>query len=391
MEDLELKVVKTEDVKKEENVTKIAENADKKITNDKIEDSLNYDSLTKEEQEAIDDFNKKIDVDDSTQVIQYGAKAQSKISQFSDSVLDGVRTRNAGEVGDLLANLVGEIKSFDSDITNDNKGLFEKLFSNAKKELATLTAKYSKIETNIDGIEKQLENHKLQMLKDIAIYDEMYDKNLEYFKEISLYIIAGERKLDELRNTILPELRKKAQESGEQLDAQKVQDMENTINRFEKKIYDLKTTRIISIQMAPQIRLLQNNEQELVEKIQSSLTNTIPLWKNQIVLALGINNAKQALGAQQAVTNLTNDMLKKNSELLKQGSIEVAQESEKAIVDVETLKKTNQDIIETLDKIIEIHENGRTQRQEAEVELQNIEKELNDKMVEIKVPNSDNE
>ena len=391
MEDLELKVVKTEDVKKEENVTKIAENADKKITNDKIEDSLNYDSLTKEEQEAIDDFNKKIDVDDSTQVIQYGAKAQSKISQFSDSVLDGVRTRNAEEVGDLLANLVGEIKSFDSDITNDNKGLFEKLFSNAKKELATLTAKYSKIETNIDGIEKQLENHKLQMLKDIAIYDEMYDKNLEYFKEISLYIIAGERKLDELRNTILPELRKKAQESGEQLDAQKVQDMENTINRFEKKIYDLKTTRIISIQMAPQIRLLQNNEQELVEKIQSSLTNTIPLWKNQIVLALGINNAKQALGAQQAVTNLTNDMLKKNSELLKQGSIEVAQESEKAIVDVETLKKTNQDIIETLDKIIEIHENGRTQRQEAEVELQNIEKELKDKMVEIKVPNSDNE
>ena len=391
MEDLELKVVKTEDVKKEENVTKIAENADKKITNDKIEDSLNYDSLTKEEQEAIDDFNKKIDVDDSTQVIQYGAKAQSKISQFSDSVVDGFRTRDAKEVGDLLANLVGEIKSFDSDITNDNKGLFEKLFSNAKKELATLTAKYSKIETNIDGIEKQLENHKLQMLKDIAIYDEMYDKNLEYFKEISLYIIAGERKLDELRNTILPELRKKAQESGEQLDAQKVQDMENTINRFEKKIYDLKTTRIISIQMAPQIRLLQNNEQELVEKIQSSLTNTIPLWKNQIVLALGINNAKQALGAQQAVTNLTNDMLKKNSELLKQGSIEVAQESEKAIVDVETLKKTNQDIIETLDKIIEIHENGRTQRQEAEVELQNIEKELKDKMVEIKVPNSDNE
>lgn len=390
MDDLELKVASAEDVKKEENVKELVESADKKITNEKIESSLNYDSLTKEEQQAIDDFNKKINVDDSTQVIQYGAKAQSKISQFSDSVLEGVKTRNAGEVGDLLANLVGEIKSFDSDITNDNKGLFGKLFSSAKKELDTLTAKYSKIETNIDGIEKQLENHKLQMLKDIAIYDEMYDKNLEYFKEISLYIIAGERKLDELKNTVLPELRKKAQESGEQLDAQKVQDMENTINRFEKKIYDLKTTRVISIQMAPQIRLLQNNEQELVEKIQSSLTNTIPLWKNQIVLALGINNAKQALGAQQAVTNLTNDMLQKNSELLKQGSVQVAQESERAIVDVETLKKTNQDIIETLDKIIEIHENGRTQRQEAEVELQNIEKELKDKMIEIKVPNSDN-
>lgn len=390
MDDLELKVASAEDVKKEENVKELVESADKKITNEKIESSLNYDSLTKEEQQAIDDFNKKINVDDSTQVIQYGAKAQSKISQFSDSVLEGVKTRNAGEVGDLLANLVGEIKSFDSDITNDNKGLFGKLFSSAKKELDTLTAKYSKIETNIDGIEKQLENHKLQMLKDIAIYDEMYDKNLEYFKEISLYIIAGERKLDELKNTVLPELRKKAQESGEQLDAQKVQDMENTINRFEKKIYDLKTTRVISIQMAPQIRLLQNNEQELVEKIQSSLTNTIPLWKNQIVLALGINNAKQALGAQQAVTNLTNDMLQKNSELLKQGSVQVAQESERVIVDVETLKKTNQDIIETLDKIIEIHENGRTQRQEAEVELQNIEKELKDKMIEIKVPNSDN-
>ena len=390
MDDLELKVASAEDVKKEENVKELVESADKKITNEKIESSLNYDSLTKEEQQAIDDFNKKINVDDSTQVIQYGEKAQSKISQFSDSVLEGVKTRNAGEVGDLLANLVGEIKSFDSDITNDNKGLFGKLFSSAKKELDTLTAKYSKIETNIDGIEKQLENHKLQMLKDIAIYDEMYDKNLEYFKEISLYIIAGERKLDELKNTVLPELRKKAQESGEQLDAQKVQDMENTINRFEKKIYDLKTTRVISIQMAPQIRLLQNNEQELVEKIQSSLTNTIPLWKNQIVLALGINNAKQALGAQQAVTNLTNDMLQKNSELLKQGSVQVAQESERAIVDVETLKKTNQDIIETLDKIIEIHENGRTQRREAEVELQNIEKELKDKMIEIKVPNSDN-
>ncbi|MBR0350470.1 MAG: toxic anion resistance protein [Clostridia bacterium] len=355
-----------------------------KVSNEKIEESLNYDLLTQEEKDAIDDFNKKIDVNDATQVLQYGAKAQTKISQFSDSVLDGVKTKDVGEVGDLLADLVGQIKNFDADIGAPKSGL-AKFFHNVKKDLDTWTAKYSKIETNIDGIEKQLENHKLKMLKDITIYDTMYEKNLEYFKELSLYIIAGDKKLEELRNVVLPELRKKAQESGEQLDAQKVNDMENTINRFEKKIYDLKTTRIIAIQMAPQIRLLQNNDAELVEKIQGSLTNTIPLWKNQIVLALGINNAKQALGAQQAVTNLTNDMLKKNSELLKQGSIEVAQESERAIVDIETLKKTNQDIIETLDKVIEIHENGRKQRQEAEIELQNIEKELKDKMVEIRV------
>ena len=382
MENLELKVEKEV---KEEEVKEILEQKGE-VTNEKIENSLNYESLTEEEKAAIEDFNKKIDVTDSTQVLQYGAKAQSKISQFSDSVLEGVKTRSTGEVGDLLANLVGEIKSFDSDITGDNKTFLGKLFNNAKKQVDTWIAKYSKIETNIDGIEKQLENHRLQMLKDIAIFDTMYEKNLEYFKEISLYIIAGEKKLEELRNVELPKLRAQAQESGEQLDAQKVQDMENIINRFEKKIYDLKTTRIISIQMAPQIRLLQNNEAELVEKIQGSITNTIPLWKNQIVLALGINNAKQALGAQKAVTNLTNDMLKKNSEILKQGSIEIAEESERAIVDVETLQKTNRDIIETLDKVIEIHETGRAKRQEAEVELQNIEKELKEKMIEIKMP-----
>lgn len=386
MEELELKVKK--EVKQDE-VAQIVKEGEK-VTDEKIEKSLNYDSLTQEEKDAIEEFNKKIDINNSTQVLQYGAKAQTKISQFSDSVLEGVKTRSTGEVGDLLANLVGQIKSFDSDITSENKGLFEKIFHNAKKQVDTMMAKYSKIETNIDGIEKQLDNHRLQMLKDITIFDTMYEKNLEYFKEISLYIIAGERKLEELRNVTLPELQAKARESGEQLDVQKVQDLENTINRFEKKIYDLKTTRIISIQMAPQIRLLQNNEAELVEKIQGSITNTIPLWKNQIVLALGINNAKQALGTQKAVTDLTNDMLKKNSEILKQGSIEIAEESERAIVDVETLQKTNRDIIETLDKVIEIHENGRAKRAEAEVELENIEKELKEKMVELKVPNSNN-
>ena len=383
MGEMELQV--KEEVKKE-TVENLVDEGKEKVTNEKIEESLNYDSLTDGEKAAIDEFNKKIDINDSTQILQYGAKAQTKISQFSDSVIDGAKTKSTGEVGELLANLVGQIKSFDSDIAAGNKKGLAKIFSNAKKELDTIIAKYSKIEKNVDTIEGHLEKHKLQMLKDIAIFDTMYEKNLEYFKELSLYIIAGERKLDELRNTVLPELRQKAQESGEQLDAQKVQDMENTINRFEKKIYDLKTTRIIAIQMAPQIRLLQSNDAELVEKIQSSITNTIPLWKNQIVLALGINNAKKALESQKAVTDLTNDMLKKNSELLKQGSIEIAEESERAIVDIETLQKTNRDIIETLDKVIEIHENGRVKRAEAEKELENIEKELKEKMIEIKMP-----
>ena len=377
---LEMKVKAKED----EKVTELVESDVKKITEEKIEKSLNYDELTEEEKRAVDEFNEKIDVFDSTQILQYGAPAQSKISEFSDSILEGVKTKNTGDVGELLADLVGQIKSFDASIDGNNKGLF-KIFSNVKKEINTLIAKYSKIETNINTIEKGLDKNKIQLLKDISTFDEMYDKNLEYFKEISLYIIAGERKLDELRNVVLPELKKKAEETGEQLDVQKVQDMEAQINRFEKTIYDLKTTRIISIQMAPQIRLLQNNDAELVEKIQSSITNTIPLWKNQMVLALGINNAKKSLKEQQAVSNLTNEMLKKNSETLKQGTIDIAKESERAIVDIETLKKTNKDLIETLDTVIKIHEDGRAKRAEAEVELQNIEKELKEKILEINV------
>ena len=381
MENIELEVKK--EVKKEVANELMMEG--RNVTDEKIEESLNYDLLSDDEKKAIDEFNEKINVSDATQVLQYGAKAQAKISQFSDSVLKDVKTRSTGEVGDLLADLVSEIKSFDSDIIMENKTGLAKLFTNAKKQFDKIVARYNKIEGNIGIVEQQLEKHKLQMLKDIKIFDTMYEKNLEYFKEISLYIIAGERKLKELREVILPELQEKARQSNEQLDVQKVNDMENMINRFEKKIYDLKTTRIISIQMAPQIRLLQNNEAELVEKIQGSLINTIPLWKNQMVLALGINNAKQALGAQKAVTDVTNKMLQKNSEILKQGSIQIAEESERAIVDVETLQKTNRDLIETLDKVIEIHENGRAKRAEAEKELQNIEQELKDKMIEIKV------
>ena len=378
---LELKV---EDKLKEENISNLTQNS-KEVTDEKIEKSLNYDELSESEKKAVDEFITKIDVMDQNIVLQYGAKAQNKISAFSDTVLEDVKTKDIGDTGDLLASLVGEIKSFNSSIGTSKKGIF-KLFNSAKKEISTIIAKYNKIEKNVDTIENSLEKNKVTLLKDIALFDTMYDKNLEYFKEISLYIIAGERKLAELKNKTLPAAKAKFEETHEQLDAQKIQDLENQINRFEKKIYDLKTTRIISIQMAPQIRLLQNNDAELVEKIQSSITNTIPLWKNQMVLALGINNSKKALESQQAVSNLTNDMLKKNSETLKQGSIEIAEEAEKAIIDIETLKKTNQDLIETIDSVIKIHEEGHAKRMEAEAELENIEKELKSKLIEINVP-----
>ena len=378
---LELKV---EDKLKEENISNLTQNS-KEVTDEKIEKSLNYDELSESEKKAVDEFITKIDVMDQNLVLQYGAKAQNKISAFSDNILEDVKTKDIGDTGELLAKLVGEIKSFNSSIGTSKKGIF-KLFNSAKKEISTIIAKYNKIEKNVDTIENSLEKNKVTLLKDIALFDTMYDKNLEYFKEISLYIIAGERKLEELKNKTLPAAKAKFEETHEQLDAQKIQDLENQINRFEKKIYDLKTTRIISIQMAPQIRLLQNNDAELVEKIQSSITNTIPLWKNQMVLALGINNSKKALESQQAVSNLTNDMLKKNSETLKQGSIEIAEEAEKAIIDIETLKKTNQDLIETIDNVIKIHEEGHAKRMEAEAELENIEKELKSKLIEINVP-----
>ncbi len=382
MENLELKVeAKDIDMSKVED-TLLQE---KKVSEEVVEKSLNYDALTDEEKKAIDEFITKIDPKNTTQILQYGASAQNNISKFSDSVLEDVKTRSTGEVGDLLAGLVAEIKDFDTDIPQGEVKGLAKIFNSAKKQLERLINKYSKVETNINRIEKQLEDHKLQMLKDIAVFDTMYDKNLEYFKQLSLYIIAGEKKLKELREVTLPEMQAKAKETGDQTDVQAVNDMENMINRFEKKIYDLKTTRIISIQMAPQIRLIQNNDSELVEKIQSSLINTIPLWKNQIVIALGITHAKSALGAQKAVTDLTNEMLQKNSETLKQGTIEIAEESERAIIDVETLQKTNQDIIETLDKVIEIHQNGRVKRQEAEKQLEQIEGELKDKLLEIKI------
>ena len=380
-EEIKLEVVSNVDTKEIETALETTKKVDEAV----VEKSLNYDVLTDDEKKAIDTFLEKIDVKNTTQILQFGASAQNNISKFSDTVLQDVRTRSTGEVGNLLSNLVGEIKEFDSDVpTEEKKGILG-IFNSAKKQMEKLLAKYNKVENNISTIENQLENHKLQMMKDIAIFDTMYEQNLQYFKELSLYIIAGEKKLDELRNVTLPELQKVAEETKEQADAQAVNDMIATINRFEKRIYDLKTTRIISIQMAPQIRLIQNNDSELVEKIQSSLINTIPLWKNQIVIALGITNAKTALGAQKQVNEMTNEMLKKNSELLKQGTIDIAEQSEKAVVDVETLQKTNKDIIDTLDKVLEIHENGKIKRQEAEQQLEQIEGELKDKLLEIKI------
>ncbi len=379
MENLELEVKKIETNEIENSLV-----TGEQITEEKIEKSLSYDELTEEQKQAIDQFLTKIDVSNTAQILQFGASAQKNISQFSDTVLAEVKTKNVGQVGDLLSGLVSELKSFQSDSSSilNSKPSF---FNSAKKQLNKIIAKYNKVENNIETIEKTLEAQKLTMLKDIATFDTMYDKNLEYFKELSLYIIAGEKKLEELKNVTLPALEAKARETSEQLDVQAVKDMADTINRFEKKIYDLKTTRIISIQMAPQIRLIQNNDSELISKIQSSIINTIPLWKNQIVISLGLANAKTALETQRKVTDITNDMLKANSELLKQGTIEVAQESERAIVDVETLSKTNADIIETLDTVLQIHTEGKRKRQEAEIELAKIESELKNKLLEVKI------
>lgn len=377
---LKLKTIDTLDL----NQIKTTIEEGKEITESKVENTLDYNKLNKEEKEAIDDFIQKIDVNSTNEIITFGSPAQTKITQFSDEVLDNVKTKNLGEVGTLLADLTSEIKTFDSSI---NANMKPGLFNSIEKQIRKIIAKFSKVETNINTIERKLDSHKIQMMKDIEIFDQMYDKNLEYFKELSLYIIAGMKKIEELKTKTLPELEKIAKASGEQTDIQKVNDMNNLINRFEKKIYDLKTTRIISIQMAPQIRLIQNNDAELVDKIQTSLTNTIPLWKNQMVIALGIANAKQALDAQRKVSDLTNEMLKKNSETLKQGSIDIAKESERAIVDLETIKKTNADLITTLDEVIKIHAEGRKQRSEAEVELNKIESELKEKLITLKAEN----
>ncbi len=338
--------------------------------------------LTDAEKQAIKDFAEKIDITDANIVLQYGSGAQKNISDFSSSALGNVRTKDMGEVGDMLGDLVVELKGLDID-GEDKKG-FLGLFKKAGNKLATLKAQYDKAEINVNRISEELEKHQIVLLKDVAMLDKMYELNQAYFKELSMYILAGKEKLATERATTLVELKEKAEKSGLPEDAQAYNDFINMCNRFEKKLHDLELTRMISIQMSPQIRLIQNNDSLMVEKIQTSLANTIPLWKSQMVLALGMEHSKQAMEAQREVTNLTNELLKKNSEMLKTGSIEIATESERGVVELETLKQTNQNLIETLEEVRRIQAEGSQKRREAEVELGRIETELKNKLLEMK-------
>jgi uncharacterized protein YaaN involved in tellurite resistance len=336
--------------------------------------------LTAEEQRMVDDFAAKIDIKNSNLVLQYGAGAQKKIADFSETALDNVKTKDLGEVGQMLADVVTELRSFDTE--EEEKGLFG-FFKKSSNKLEGMKAKYNKAETNVNQICKVLQNHQIQLLKDITMLDKMYDLNVTYFKELSMYILAGKKKLKEVQSTELPALLDKASKSGLPEDAQAANDLSNLLNRFEKKLHDLELTRMISIQMAPQIRLVQNNDTLMTEKIQSTLVNTIPLWKSQMVLAIGINHSDQAAKAQRQVTDMTNELLRKNAEVLKTATIETAKESERGIVDVETLKKTNESLITTLDEVVRIQSEGRAKRQEAEVELRRMEGELKAKLLQL--------
>ena len=341
----------------------------------KIDESM----LSEAERKIVDDFSKKIDLTDSTQVLQYGTAAQKNIASFSESALNKVRTKDLGEVGDTLSSLVVELKN-NAPGTEKKRGFFQR----SKLKVDEMKAQYDKAEVNVDKICRILEQHQVALMKDVAMFDQMFELNQQYYKELTMYIIAGKKKLEACRTGELAELRKKAEQSGAQEDAQAYNDYANLVERFEKKISDLELTRMISIQMGPQTRLLQNNDTLMIEKIQTSLVNTIPLWKSQMVLALGLERSRQATAAQSAVTNMTNELLKKNSEMLKMGTIATAKEAERGIVDIETLRKTNEDLISTLDEVMQIQSDGRRKRAEAEVELGKIEGELRQKLLELK-------
>ncbi len=338
--------------------------------------------LSPAEQKAVLDFAEKIDLTNSGVVLQYGAAAQKNIASFSESTLNAVRTKDMGELGDMVSSLLGELKGFSAE-EEEKKGIFG-MFKKASNNLQNMKIKYEKAETNVDRIAEQLEQHQMVLMKDAALLDQMYDKNLEYFKQLSMYILAGEKKLADERATTLQELYAKAQTSGLPEDAQAANDYAALCDRFEKKLYDLKLTRQISIQMGPQIRMIQNNDTLMTEKIQTSLVNTIPLWKSQMVLALGISHSKQAMEAQRAVSDMTNELLKKNADMLKVATIETAKESERGIVDIETLQHTNESLISTLDEVMAIQTEGRQKRKDAEVELQRIEGELRQKLLEVR-------
>ena len=338
--------------------------------------------LSPAEQKAVLDFADKIDLTNSGVVLQYGAAAQKNIANFSESTLNAVRTKDMGELGDMVTNLLGELKGFSAE-EEEKKGFFG-MFKKASNNLQNMKIKYEKAEENVDRIAEQLEQHQMVLMKDAALLDQMYDKNLEYFKQLSMYILAGEKKLADERANTLQELYAKAQASGLPEDAQSANDYAALCDRFEKKLYDLKLTRQISIQMGPQIRMIQNNDTLMTEKIQTSLVNTIPLWKSQMVLALGINHSKQAMEAQRAVSDMTNELLKKNADMLKVATIETAKESERGIVDIETLQHTNESLISTLDEVMTIQTEGRQKRKDAEAELQRIEGQLRQKLLEVR-------
>ncbi len=337
-------------------------------------------TLSEEEKKMIDNFSNQIDLHSSNMILQYGVGAQKKIADFSESALNNVRTKDLGEVGEMLTGLVSELKSFDAE--EEEKGIFG-FFKRTSDKISNMKAKYDKAEVNVNKICKVLENHQIQLLKDVALLDKMYELNKTYFKELTMYIMAGKKKLNKVRNEELTSLTQRATQTGLPEDAQAVRDLDALCNRFEKKIHDLELTRVIAIQTAPQIRLVQGNDTIMAEKIQSTIVNTIPLWKSQMVLALGVAHSTQAAHAQREVTDMTNELLRKNAQALKLATIETAKESERGIVDIETLKMTNESLISTLDEVMRIQKEGHQKRMEAEMEMQRIEGELKNKLLEI--------
>ena len=343
-------------------------------------DTVNVQQFSEEEQQMIDAFSKQIDITDANLVFSYGAAAQQNISQFSDAALKNVKTKDLGEVGDAIADLVTELRGFDTD-EEESKGFFG-FFKKQRDNVTTMKAKYDETEVNVNKIVEALEGHQIQLLKDIAMLDRLYDQNLTYFKELSMYIVAGKKRLEEFRANEMKAAYDKAEASGLPEDAQAAKDLSDKGDRFEKKLYDLELTRNISIQMAPQIRMIQSSNQLMAEKIQTSIVNTIPLWKNQMVMALGIAHTQKAMEAQRSVTDLTNELLKKNAEKLHMASVESAKEAERGIIDIETLKHTNKMLIDTMDEVLNIQQTGREKRRAAEQELATIENELRQKMLE---------
>ena len=342
----------------------------------KVDESM----LTEQEKKAVNDFAKKIDITDTNLVLNYGVAAQKSVATFSENALSSVRNKDLGEVGETLSNLVVEVKGFGQE---EKKG-FAGLFHKQKDKLELMRAQYGKAETSVNRIVSELEKHQVTLMKDIAMLDQMYELNLKYYKELTMYIIAGKKRLAEVRSGELEELRKKAEASGLAEDAQAYNDYAQKCERFEKKLHDLELTRMVSLQMGPQTRLLQNNDTLMVEKIQSSLVNTIPLWKSQMVLALGMEHSRQATAAQSAVTETTNELLKKNADMLKMGTVATAKEAERSIVDIETLQHTNEQLVSTLDEVVNIQREGAQKRKEAEVELGRIEGELKQKLMELR-------